>query len=232
MKNKRLAIFIETIGIVFLLLSTIFFGTTILPKIFKITQTAYLVITSFLALSIVVICLWSVYNKKKQGSLSYFLQRFRLKKIRKTTVYRAFVIFLIATILSGFIKMLLEKYEIPFNSNEGFEGAKLVSKKEGYVYTVLLSFYVIFLGPLKEEIIFRGYLLPRQETALGKYAWILNGFAFNFAHLLVYDLASLLLIAPFSFLIAYKVQKHKDISIGLLAHFFMNTPFIIRLFIA
>jgi membrane protease YdiL (CAAX protease family) len=56
--------------------------------------------------------------------------------------------------------------------------------------------------------------------------------AFTLVHLVVYNFTSLLIISPFSFLIAYKVQKHKDISIGLLAHFFMNTPFIIRLFIA
>jgi membrane protease YdiL (CAAX protease family) len=82
---------------------------------------------------------------------------------------------------------------------------------------------------LQEEVLFRGYLLPKQEAAIGKHAWVLNGFAFNFAHLLVYDFASLLLISPFCFLLAYKVQKHKNTSIGLLAHLLLNLGFIVRL---
>ncbi|MGY0408364.1 MAG: CPBP family intramembrane glutamic endopeptidase [Polaribacter sp.] len=231
MKNKKIAIYIETISLVMVLLAIYYIIARILPKIIKISETTYLLIVLFIFISTILVCLRLVYDKNKKASFSYFLKRLRFKKITKKTMYRAIGVFLIAAVLGGLIKLLLIHFEIPFNGNERFEIAKKYKLSAPPFFFMLLTVLVtVIFGPLEEEILFRGYLLPKQEAALGGYAWILNGFAFTFMHLLVYDIPTLFTLFPFSFLVAYKVQKHKDTSIGLLAHFFMNLPFVIKLF--
>ncbi|MGY0425953.1 MAG: CPBP family glutamic-type intramembrane protease [Polaribacter sp.] len=231
MKNKKIAIYIETISLVMVLLAIYYIIARILPKIIKISETTYLLIVLFIFISTILVCLRLVYDKNKKASFSYFLKRLRFKKITKKTMYRAIGVFLIAAVLGGLIKLLLIHFEIPFNGNERFEIAKKYKLSAPPFFFMLLTVLVtVIFGPLEEEILFRGYLLPKQEAALGGYAWILNGFAFTFMHLLVYDIPTLFSLFLFSFLVAYKVQKHKDTSIGLLAHFFMNLPFVIKLF--
>ena len=97
------------------------------------------------------------------------------------------------------------------------------------ILIILSILLIVIIAPLVEEIVFRGYLLPKQEQVLGKYAWILNGFAFIAVHLIVYDFYSLLIFSPFAFLLAYKVQKHKDSTIGLLIHIMINSGFVVRM---
>jgi membrane protease YdiL (CAAX protease family) len=229
LKNKSIAIFIETIFIVGFLLFIYYVISSVIPKFVKIDQTTYSIIVLFVTIIIIFSCLWLVCDKSQKINFSYFFTKLRFKKITKKTFHNALGIFFISGILSGTIKFFLEKHQISFNGIQQFEFAKLHKQQEYPFFMFLTVLVTVIIIPLKEEIIFRGYLLQKQEIALGKYAWILNGFAFTLAHLIVYDFATLLLISPFSFLVAYKVQKHKDTSIGLLAHFFMNLPFVIKL---
>ena len=39
---------------------------------------------------------------------------------------------------------------------------------------------LLFLSNLGEELVWRGYILPRQELSLGKGAWVVNGLEWNF----------------------------------------------------
>jgi membrane protease YdiL (CAAX protease family) len=227
-KSNKLLIFIETISIVSLLLAIYYVAFRILPKIVEITQTISLILALFITIIIIFICFRLVFDKKK-ASFLYLLKKFRFQKINKKTIYQAIWIFLIAAILSGLMRLILDYLNITFISNEQFEIAKFHKQSAGPFFMPLSILVVVIFGPLQEEVLFRGYLLPKQEAAIGKHAWVLNGFAFNFTHLLVYDFVSLLLISPFCFLLAYKVQKHKNTSIGLLAHLFVNLGFIVRL---
>ncbi len=186
-------------------------------------------LTEYCYIIILLILLRLVYYKNKKANFLFILNFFRFKKLTKKTIYRAFAIFLIAGVLSGLIRYSLEYFKISSTISENLELVKNSKINESNLLIMLSILAIVIVGPLVEEIVFRGYLLPKQEDALGKYAWILNGFAFILVHLLVYDFASLLLFAPFSFLIAYKVQKHKDTSIGFLAHLLLNSGFMVRL---
>lgn len=231
MRNKKVSIFIETVAIVLLTISVFYFLYYILPTIVHITPTTYLFLLLLIQMGVITICFWLIYNETKKTSFTYFFERFRFKKITLKTIYRAFLLFLIARILGVFVQLLLEYFSIPINFTEQFELAKSNNVKQDTILLILTFLIVVILGPLNEEILFRGYLLPRQESVLGKYAWVLNGFAFTSSHVLVYSVNTLLILCPFSFLVAYKVQKHKDTSIGLFSHIFSNAGFIIRLFV-
>jgi len=41
---------------------------------------------------------------------------------------------------------------------------------------------VVFLAPLVEELLFRGFLLPRMRSAFGKRDWVANGTLFTLYH--------------------------------------------------
>lgn len=230
-KNKKTIILIETIVIVVVLL-TINFCISTLPRILKISQTTNLLVILVISILLIVVCLVLVFDRNEKFSFSFFLNKFRFKKTTRKTFYVAFGVFFISGILSGLIKFFLVKYGMLNDSNQQFELASFYKRQESSIFLFLTVLTTLILIPIKEEILFRGYLLPKQEIVLGRFAWILNGFAFTLAHIVVYDISELLLISPSSFLIAYKVQKYKDSSIGLLAHFFMNVPFIVKLFIA
>jgi membrane protease YdiL (CAAX protease family) len=228
LKIKRIIIFIETVGVISFLL-IIYYAISFLLKIFKISKTGYLIINLFLAIMPIFICFLLVKKAYRKVNFTFFLKKLRFKRVTGKVILQAIGIVLIAGVLSGLIRLFLDEFEIPFNMKNRLDFVKNDKQNSNTFFIPITILMTVIISPLAEELLFRGYLLPKQEIALGKYAWILNGFAFTLAHLLVYDFASLLLISPISFLIAYKVQKHKDTSIGLLAHFFMNLGFIVRL---
>lgn len=76
------------------------------------------------------------------------------------------------------------------------------------------------LNVFGEELWFRGYLLPRQELAIGTRAWIANGLMFGFNH--IWQPWNLLLIVPTSLLGAYVVQRRRNTWILIVMHGLMN----------
>ena len=238
MKSKKKIILTETGVIVLLMIVFSYLAVYILPKIlfffswmdYIFSNMIYYTIIIIYYILILLILLRLVYHKNKKADFLFIFNFFRFKKLNTKTLYRAILIFLISGTLSNLIRVSLEYFKI---SPTIIKNLELVKSSEINVNDILITLSIlvtVVVAPLVEEIIFRGYLLQKQEIALGKYAWILNGFAFTLVHLVVYNFATLLIISPFSFLIAYKVQKHKDTSIGLLSHFFINLLFVIRLF--
>lgn len=73
---------------------------------------------------------------------------------------------------------------------------------------------------LGEEFFYRGWLLPRQEQAFGKYAWLINGTIFTFQHWM--QPFNFLAIWPGALFMAWVVQRRKNTWIGILQHGLMN----------
>ena len=71
-----------------------------------------------------------------------------------------------------------------------------------------------------EEFWYRGWMLPRQEAAFGKYAWIINGLMFNFQH--TYQPWNLLALLPGSLFASYAVQHRGKTWISILWHGLLN----------
>ena len=71
-----------------------------------------------------------------------------------------------------------------------------------------------------EELWFRGYILPRQEEAFGKFAWVANGLMFTLNH--IWQPWNLLLILPGALVGAFVVQKRKNTWILIISHGLAN----------
>ncbi len=72
----------------------------------------------------------------------------------------------------------------------------------------LLGFWLVWgiVGVLGEEIIWRGYLLPRMEQTYGQWAWLVNGLLWNgLFHL--YTLYNLFTDLPFMLIIPLLAQR-------------------------
>jgi membrane protease YdiL (CAAX protease family) len=77
-----------------------------------------------------------------------------------------------------------------------------------------------FLGPLVEELYFRGFLLPRMK-AFGKLAPLINVILFSVYHFFTpwENISRILAITP----LAYSVWINKNIRIGIVIHCSLNT---------
>jgi len=83
---------------------------------------------------------------------------------------------------------------------------------------------VYFIGWLLnifgEEFFYRGWMLPRQEAAFGKWAWLVNGTMFCFQHFM--QPWNFLAIWPGALFMAFVVQYRRNTWIGIVQHGLMN----------
>lgn len=89
----------------------------------------------------------------------------------------------------------------------------------------LLAVWVPYwiLNILGEEILWRGVMLPRQEAAFGKWAWVVHGAGWGLFHV-AFGWQLLLTLAPLLFILSYAVQKTKNSWVGVILHGGLNGP--------
>jgi membrane protease YdiL (CAAX protease family) len=80
-----------------------------------------------------------------------------------------------------------------------------------------LSFLVVFLAPIVEELFFRGLLLPRMRKVCGRFDWVVNGTIFTAYHLHEpWVMPTTLLTGIFGQ--AYPAKRFRSIWISIVAH--------------
>lgn len=85
---------------------------------------------------------------------------------------------------------------------------------------IIIYFIMLFFNIAGEELLWRGYILPRQELAFGKKAWVIQGLLWTMFHSFKWwDMISLL---PVCLLISFVAQKRKSIWPGFIAHYIVN----------
>ncbi|NNF36514.1 MAG: CPBP family intramembrane metalloprotease [Saprospiraceae bacterium] len=101
-----------------------------------------------------------------------------------------------------------------FNPTYGTENIDLIAK-------VFLAGILIdgFIGPVAEEIFFRGYLLPRMAY-LKKWAPIVNGVMFGLYHF--WQPHNLIALIAIGILLSYVVWKTKNVYLGIAIHCTLN----------
>jgi membrane protease YdiL (CAAX protease family) len=74
----------------------------------------------------------------------------------------------------------------------------------------------LFTSVLGEELLFRGFLLPRMNGAFGRGDWVANGLLFTAYHLHVpWAMPATLLD---TFLLAYPTKRYRSAWIGIAVH--------------
>ena len=90
-----------------------------------------------------------------------------------------------------------------------------------------LGYYLVFLfvaNILGEEFWWRGYILPRQELAFGKWTWALHGTLWVLFHAFYhFNLSSVVQMLPGALFLSWVCQRTKNTWPGIIGHFVENT---------
>lgn len=89
--------------------------------------------------------------------------------------------------------------------------------RPGQYWLLIVWLPYFFFNIAGEELLWRGYLLPRQEEALGSRAWMLNGLLWAILHAAIGWRIALILI-PIEFVVPYVVHKRRNTWLGVLIH--------------
>jgi membrane protease YdiL (CAAX protease family) len=160
---------------------------------------------------------------KRQGKKISEIIHFKEKMSGGKTILWALPLFLFAALvftfllpieepLWGIFDWLPEWFHITLES--------LKSRPALIIPTLVLDFLLNgFLGPIVEEIYFRGFLLPRMNN-LGKWAPIVNAGLFSLYHFFSpwQNITRIVSLAP----IVYTVWHKKNIRIGMFVHCSLN----------
>ena len=92
----------------------------------------------------------------------------------------------------------------------------------GWHAWVFLAWIPLFISNiLGEELCWRGYVLPRQEAAWGRTAWLLNGTMWCLFHW-SFGWSIMLLLLPIALLLPWIVQRRQNTSVGIWIHAMFN----------
>ena len=96
---------------------------------------------------------------------------------------------------------------------------------QGQWWLIAVYFIGWFLNIAGEEFWYRGWMLPRQEVAFGKYAWIINGLMFNFQY--TFQPWNMLAMLPGSLFVSYAVQRQRKTWMSIIWHGLLNVSLLI-----
>jgi len=88
---------------------------------------------------------------------------------------------------------------------------------QGNWRVALLYFVMLFFNIFGEELWWRGYILPRQEQAHGRWAWAIHGLLWWLWHLAFYPWQVVALL-PICLIIPYVAQRRQNSWPGIIIH--------------
>ena len=153
-------------------------------------------------------------------------KRLRFRKITSKDLIWSILGLLIVGIFSGIIMYLLELVVGKFDHSPAFMSFEPLTK--GRYWLLLIWFPYWILNILGEEFLWRGVMLPRQEIAFGRYAWLIHGLGWGLFHI-AFGWQLLITLIPLLFLQPYIVQKRKNSWIGVIMHGGLNGPSFIEI---
>jgi membrane protease YdiL (CAAX protease family) len=94
-----------------------------------------------------------------------------------------------------------------------FVGAPL----KGNWSAAILFFMMLFFNIFGEELWWRGYILPRQEAAYGRWTWLLHGFLWLLWHLAFYPWQAFALL-PICLAVPFVAQRQHNTWTAIIIH--------------
>lgn len=148
-------------------------------------------------------------------------ERLRFRKLTGNDLIWTFSGLIAVGILSGLIMKGLIMLIGQFEHSPAFMSFEPLSKGRYWLLLIWLPYWI--LNILGEEFFWRGVMLPRQEVAFGKYAWLIHGFGWGLFHI-AFGWQLLITLVPLIFIQSYIVQKTKNSWVGVIMHGGLNGP--------
>lgn len=163
------------------------------------------------------------------GSFKALLARLRLKKFSKRdwiwAIGGLMAILVFTGLIFGISFFLSTKMGFPvLKTTPGFMEFEPFKSSERWMLVVWLGMF--FFNIVGEEIFWRGYILPRQELAHGKYAWFVNSILWGVFHI-SFGRDLLIILIPTLLILPYAVYRTKNTAVGIFIHGVFNGPMFI-----
>jgi membrane protease YdiL (CAAX protease family) len=120
-----------------------------------------------------------------------------------------------------FIMTVLRWWSPDVRMHPPFLAMEPLSAGRYWIFAAWVPFFV--LNILSEEFLWRGVVLPRQEQAFGRWAWVVNGAGWFLFHI-PFGSTLLLMVVPVVVVIPYVVQRRANTWIGVAIHALLNGP--------
>ncbi|NQT23913.1 CPBP family intramembrane metalloprotease [candidate division KSB1 bacterium] len=127
----------------------------------------------------------------------------------------------------GAITYLFKSLGRPLATNPPFL-AEYHGFDSGQEWFLLIWIVFFFFNIVGEEILWRGYLMPRQEMIHGRATWIVQGVLWTLFHM-AFGPDLLIMLLPILFIQPWIVQKRKNTWIGIFIHGSINGPAFVML---
>ena len=160
-------------------------------------------------------------------SKSTWTKRLRFRKITTKDLLWSIAGLILVGVFSGVIIKVLELIIGKFDHSPAFMSFEPLTK--GRYWLLLIWFPYWILNILGEELLWRGVMLPRQEIAFGKHAWLIHGLGWGLFHI-AFGWQLLITLIPIIFIQPYIVQKTKNSWVGVIIHGGLNGPSFIAIF--
>jgi len=172
-----------------------------------------------------------VYLDHKTLNFNFILERLRIKKITKNDLIYIFSGLMLIFILTGLIMFISKILNIyfkipPIKTSPPFMEFDPLRGNERYYLSVWL--FMFFFNITGEEILWRGYILPRQEIEHKNLSWVINSILWLAFHA-CFGPGLIILLLPIIIIQPYIAYKTKNTVNGMLIHALLNGPMFIMI---
>jgi len=148
-------------------------------------------------------------------------ERLRFRKMGRNEWVWIVVGMVAVSLLSGLVLKGMVLLVGQFDHSPPFMAFEPLEKGRYWLLLVWLPYWI--LNIFGEEFLWRGVMLPRQEAALGKYAWLFHGFGWGLFHI-AFGWQLLVTLLPLIFIQSFVVQKTRNSWTGVVMHAAINGP--------
>jgi hypothetical protein len=166
--------------------------------------------------------------KRETGTLNLqvLMRRLRIKKLTKKDKIWTFSATLISFISMGaiwWISTLLSKYYSfpPLQTTPNFMSSQPLLGMQKLLLLIWLPMF--FFNIVGEQMLWHGYILPRQELTHGQMAWLVNALCWLLFHV-CFGIGLIILLLPLLVIVPYTIQKTENTVTGLIVHAIVNGP--------
>ena len=149
--------------------------------------------------------------------LSEWRKRLRLVRMNRGDAVWTIIVLLLISIASAAILALARYLDPRFQPSPWF-----LAQSPGWHAWVFAAWIPLFVtNILGEELCWRGYVLPRQESAMGRAAWLGNGIPWCLFHW-SFGWPILVMLLPITLLLPWIVQRRRNTWVGIIIHGVFN----------
>jgi len=162
-------------------------------------------------------------HRSQAKSSREILLALNIRSLTKTDTLWAFGGLLGVVLFTGIVVTAFDRlFAMNLLSQDSYSSFLRMGKLKPNEYWLFLAWLpYFFFNIVGEELMRRGYLLPRQAATLGRYAWLFNGLLWAVLHVGISWRIAIVLL-PIEFIVPYVVQKRQNTWLGIIIHGLYN----------